>query len=94
MDQAVVSGIGNVYRAEILFRHALDPYRPAASLSEETVVALWKDWAKLLADGVKTGVMLTRNDLDATGRDASSAGGEGPILCLQTRRSAVSGVRH
>ena len=68
MDQAVVSGIGNVYRAEILFRHALDPYRPAASLSEETVVALWKDWAKLLADGVKTGVMLTRNDLDVAGR--------------------------
>ena len=30
MDQAVVSGIGNVYRAEILFRHALDTYRPAA----------------------------------------------------------------
>jgi formamidopyrimidine-DNA glycosylase len=68
MDQAVVSGIGNVYRAEILFRHALDPYRPASSLPEETVVTLWKDWAKLLADGVKTGVMLTRHDLDASGR--------------------------
>ena len=68
MDQAGVSGIGNVYRAEILFRHGLDPYQPASSLPEETVVALWKDWAKLLADGVKTGVMLTRNDLDAAGR--------------------------
>lgn len=68
MDQAVVSGIGNVYRAEILFRHGLDPYQPASSLPEETAVALWKDWAKLLADGVKTGVMLTRNDLDAAGR--------------------------
>lgn len=68
MDQAVVSGIGNVYRAEILFRHALDPYGRASSLPEGTVVALWKDWAKLLADGVKTGVMLTRNDLDASGR--------------------------
>ena len=68
MDQAVVSGIGNVYRAEILFRHGLDPYQPASSLLEETAVVLWKDWAKLLADGVKTGVMLTRNDLDAAGR--------------------------
>lgn len=68
MDQAVVSGIGNVYRAEILFRHGLDPYQPASSLPEETAVVLWKDWAKLLADGVKTGVMLTRNDLDAAGR--------------------------
>ena len=68
MDQAVVSGIGNVYRAEILFRHGLDPYQPASSLPEETAVVLWKDWAKLLADGVKTGVMLTRNDLDEAGR--------------------------
>jgi len=68
MDQAVVSGIGNVYRAEILFRHGLDPFRPASSLSEDTAVALWKDWAHLLAEGVKTGVMLTRNDLDAAGR--------------------------
>lgn len=68
MDQAVVSGIGNVYRAEILFRHQLDPYQPASSLPEKILVELWKDWSSLLADGVKTGVMLTRNDLDAAGR--------------------------
>lgn len=64
MDQSVVSGIGNVYRAEILFRHGVDPYRPANTLGEDVAVALWKDWAVLLADGVKTGVMLTRNDMD------------------------------
>jgi len=68
MDQSVVSGIGNVYRAEILFRHTLDPFAPSSSLTEDTLVALWKDWSRLLADGVKTGVMLTRNDLDAAGR--------------------------
>lgn len=64
MDQSVVSGIGNVYRAEILFRHGVDPYQPASTVGEELAVALWKDWAELLADGVKTGVMLTRNDMD------------------------------
>jgi formamidopyrimidine-DNA glycosylase len=63
MDQSVVSGIGNVYRAEILFRHGLDPHRPASALDEETAVALWKDWAVLLKAGVKTGVMMTRDDL-------------------------------
>ena len=68
MDQAVVSGIGNVYRAEILFRHHLDPFRPASTLPQEVLVEIWKDWSRLLADGVKTGVMLTRNDLDAAGR--------------------------
>ena len=63
MDQSVVSGIGNVYRAEILFRHGLDPHRPASSLEEETAIALWKDWTVLLKAGVKTGVMMTRDDL-------------------------------
>lgn len=68
MDQSVVSGIGNVYRAEILFRHRLNPFAPAADLDTSQAVALWKDWSVLLEDGVKTGVMLTRNDLDAAGR--------------------------
>ena len=31
MDQAVLAGVGNVYRAEILYRHRIDPYLPAAS---------------------------------------------------------------
>ena len=52
-------------RAELIFRAQLDPYAPASTLSEETAAALWRDWSSLLADGVKTGVMVTRNDLDA-----------------------------
>ena len=68
MDQSVVSGIGNVYRAELLFRSLLDPYRPAAALSENSAIELWEDWSRLLTDGVRTGVMVTRNDLDAAGR--------------------------
>jgi len=68
MDQSVVGGIGNVYRAEILFRHQLDPYRPAKSVGVEVAGALWKDWSFLLAEGVKTGVMMTRGDLDAPAR--------------------------
>ncbi len=28
MDQSVISGIGNVYRAELLYRHRVDPFRP------------------------------------------------------------------
>ncbi len=68
MNQNIVSGIGNVYRAEILFRHRLDPFVPSKSLTEGTLEALWDDWCDLLAEGVKTGVMMTRNDLDEEGR--------------------------
>jgi len=71
MNQNIVAGIGNVYRAEILFRHRLDPYTPANSLPDEVIDALWKDWTKLLKDGVKTGVMRTRSDLTAAQRTRS-----------------------
>jgi endonuclease VIII len=68
MNQNIVSGIGNVYRAEILFRHRLDPFAPAKNLDEGTLIALWDDWSALLEEGVTTGVMMTRNDLDEEGR--------------------------
>lgn len=64
MDQSVVSGIGNVYRAELLFRAGLDPHRPGREVPEETVRALWRDWARLLVIGVETGQMMTMDDLD------------------------------
>jgi formamidopyrimidine-DNA glycosylase len=63
MDQSVVSGIGNVYRAELLFRARLDPFRPGRSLGAETLDALWRDWSLLLRRGIDTGVMLTRDGL-------------------------------
>lgn len=71
MDQAVVAGIGNIYRAELLFRARLDPWTPGRRVPPGTVRALWRDWAVLLADGVRDGVMLTREDLDAAGREAA-----------------------
>lgn len=68
MDQTVISGIGNVYRAELLFRARLDPFRPGAGLGEPALIALWADWTRLLSTGVETGVMLTRDDLDGDQR--------------------------
>ena len=64
MDQSVVSGIGNVYRAELLFRARVNPYAPGKSLPEDTVRDLWRDWAHLLKIGVETGQMMTMDDLD------------------------------
>ena len=64
MDQAVVSGIGNVYRAEILFRARQNPHTPGREVAEETVREMWRDWVRLLAIGVETGQMMTMDDLD------------------------------
>ncbi|KAA9135039.1 Fpg/Nei family DNA glycosylase [Microbacterium caowuchunii] len=63
MDQNVVSGIGNVYRAELLFRARLNPHIPGRDVPEETVRGLWRDWSRLLTIGVETGQMMTMDDL-------------------------------
>ena len=64
MDQSVVAGIGNVYRAELLFRARLSPFMPGRSLPEDLVRDLWHDWDHLLRIGVETGQMLTMDGLE------------------------------
>jgi len=64
MDQNVVSGIGNVYRAEMLFRARLNPHTPGREVPEGLVRELWRDWARLLPIGVDTGQMMTMDGLD------------------------------
>jgi endonuclease-8 len=66
MDQAVVSGIGNVYRAELLFRARQNPFTPGREVPEEVVRGLWRDWVRLLNIGVETGQMLTMDGLSAS----------------------------
>jgi DNA-formamidopyrimidine glycosylase len=76
MDQSVVSGIGNVYRAELLFRARIDPHKPGKQLTDEQAAALWKDWTKLLKIGVKTGQMLTMDGLSKKKYEAALANRE------------------
>ena len=64
MDQSVVSGVGNVYRTESLFRVGLDPRRPGASLTRGQFDALWRDSADLLKLGVRLGRIVTTSEAD------------------------------
>lgn len=62
MNQEVISGIGNVYRAEILFRAQISPHALGKSLSKDQIAAIWDDSVKLMKVGVATGFMTTRED--------------------------------
>lgn len=73
MDQSVVAGIGNVYRAELLFRARVDPHRPGSQLTSDELRGLWRDWVKLLRIGVETGQMLTIDGLRGAKRAAAMA---------------------
>jgi endonuclease-8 len=59
MDQAVVAGVGNVYRAEILFRHRIHPLRPGKTLRRGQFLTLWADLVELMEYGVRTGQIDT-----------------------------------
>jgi endonuclease-8 len=71
LDQSVVAGAGNVYRAEVLFRHAVHPLLPGRQVTGELWAAMWADLAALMADGVRVGRIDTvrpEHTPEATGR--------------------------
>jgi endonuclease-8 len=73
MDQAVLAGIGNVYRAEVLYRAALSPFRPGREVERETWDAVWLDVVQLMKAGVRAGRIVTteRTDRDRRSGPAS-----------------------
>jgi formamidopyrimidine-DNA glycosylase len=64
MDQQVVAGIGNVYRAELLYRHRLDPYLTGQSMSLPVWLELWADLVALMRIGVRVGRIETLRSQD------------------------------
>ena len=73
MDQAVLAGVGNVYRCEVLFRHRVDPFRPGKEIRPTTWLAIWDDLVRLMPPGVAFGV----GDLVVHGEDLRRGRGRG-----------------
>jgi endonuclease-8 len=72
LDQGIVAGIGNVYRAELLFLIGVHPAKAATSLSAELAGELWDEtvvqlkrglaWNRIVTvDGADVGYRVTRN---------------------------------
>ncbi len=53
MDQTFISGIGNLYVAEGLFRARIHPERPAASLSDKEKTLLFKEIKDTLREAIQ-----------------------------------------
>ena len=72
MDQHLYAGVGNIYRAEALFRAGLSPFTPGKDVSRETFFAIWKDLVELMNYGVEHGRIDTvraEHSPEAMGRD-------------------------
>lgn len=103
MDQQVLAGVGNVYRAEVLFRHRVHPLRPGATLHSSQFQAMWDDLVVLMRYGVRVGRIDTvreEHTPEAMGRPArqDDHGGEVYVyrrhgqachVCGATVRTAV-----
>ena len=81
MDQGVLAGVGNVYRAEVLFRHRIHPLRPGRTLRVGQWRAMWDDLVDLMGQGVVSGRIDTvrpQHTPEAMGRAprADDHGGE------------------
>ncbi|MFI2562566.1 Fpg/Nei family DNA glycosylase [Paenarthrobacter sp. NPDC018779] len=59
MDQSVLAGVGNIYRAEVLFRQAVDPWKPGTAVDTGTAGRLWDDAVATMSDGVRDGRIVT-----------------------------------
>ncbi|MGY1636719.1 Fpg/Nei family DNA glycosylase [Geodermatophilus sp. SYSU D00742] len=68
MDQSVLAGVGNVYRAELLFRHRLSPFRPGRDVDADLWARMWADLVVLMRAGVRMGRIVTTRPEDRTRR--------------------------
>ena len=62
MDQKLFAGVGNIYRAEVLFRHQQSPFTPGNAIDRSVFFAMWEDLVALMRQGVVDGEINTVRD--------------------------------
>ena len=73
LDQAVLAGVGNIYRAEALFVAGIHPLRPAGGVTAGEWDSLWRTVRRLMRRGVVQKEVRTV----VTGETAHPASGRG-----------------
>lgn len=73
MDQAFISGIGNLYAAEVLFRARIHPERPAMSLNVKEKKLLYKEIKDTLTEAIRHGGSSVDDYVRVSGRQGSYA---------------------
>lgn len=97
MDQAVFAGVGNIFRAEVLFRHGVDPQLPSRELPREIFDALWSDLVLLMDRAVVAGridTVASAHTPEAMGREprVDAHGGEVYVYRRLGERCLVCGT--
>lgn len=101
MDQSFVSGIGNIYAAEILFRARINPQRPAQSLTRAEKAALHKEIKNVLNSAIKHGGSSVDDYVRVSGKPGDYArfhrvygrGGKPCFVCRSPIKKITQGGR-
>jgi len=73
LDQKFISGIGNIYAAEILFRAKINPQRTARSLANAQQRVLYKEMQKVLKSAIKHGGSSVDDYVRVSGKNGDYA---------------------
>jgi len=65
LDQSIIAGIGNVYRAEFLFLLGIHPERPSSDLTHRELKDLWDISVGQLRQGVRLNRIVTVSKADS-----------------------------
>ena len=68
LDQAVMAGVGNVYRAELLYAFRLHPETPGKALTRRDLEQMWTWLVANMHRGVEDGAITTRPEAGERGR--------------------------
>ena len=68
LDQSLIAGIGNVYRAEILHLAGIPPQRPGRETTDAERRELWDLAVRLMREGERSGRIVTVPQPDPDGR--------------------------
>ena len=101
LDQSFISGIGNIYAAEILFCAKINPQRPARSLVNAEGVVLYQEIKKVLKSAIKHGVSSVDDYVRVSGKNGDYArfhqvygrAGKPCFVCLQPVERITQGGR-
>lgn len=64
LDQSVISGVGNVFRAEALHACRIAPTRPARALSGDELESLWRVLVDMMSRALDDGRIVTVDAVD------------------------------
>jgi endonuclease-8 len=96
LDQKVIAGLGNVYRAELLFLIGLHPFVRANRVSEDLIHELWRLSVEQLKAGERSGRIVTVDPADVgalPGSTPKSGSGSGARTSTRSASKSKSGAR-